>query len=497
MIEKRKATSFLQKTLYFKYILAYSPPINGEVIMRQRVQKRLISVAPYNPNPRWPDGYFDVLTEVGVSKEQFLLYANWVRDLFRYYPGKPRRSLGANEIKQYLEHLVNSGQTTAADRLQAREALILYYEKFRGIPLVKRHQNSKVTNTKGASVKGSSTLSSVPSQNQSKNPKIPKTSTTLNWGALKKAYITAIRIENYAITTEKTYWHWIRDYIRFHQNRRPSEMEAPDIEAYLGYLAVEKRVAASTQNQALNSVVFLYRNVVKKDMGDFSLFTRARKGKRLPVVCSREEVTVLFSKMSGVDSLISKLMYGTGMRVSEVLRLRLQDLNMDRKEITVHGKGDKDRRVPFPDSIRDALQAHLDWRRNLFVSDREKNMHEVLLPGALARKYPSAPYEWKWQYVFPENEYSTDPRSGAIRRHHIIPKRIQRAVKRAANDAKIQSRITPHTLRHCFATHLLEAGQDIRTVQELLGHSDVKTTMIYTHVLNKGPLGVVSPLDTL
>ncbi len=199
-----------------------------------------------------------------------------------------------------------------------------------------------------------------------------------------------------------------------------------------------------------------------------------------------------------MEAIISKLMYGTGMRVSEALRLRIQDLNMDRKEITVRGgKGNKDRRVPFPDSIGDPLLAHLDWRRRLFEEDRTKNMHEVELPHALARKYPSAPYEWKWQYVFPADGYSTDPRSGAYRRHHILPKRIQRAVRHAARAAQIQSHITPHTLRHCFATHLLEAGQDIRTVQELLGHSDVKTTMIYTHVLNKGPLGVVSPLDTL
>ncbi len=257
-------------------------------------------------------------------------------------------------------------------------------------------------------------------------------------------------------------------------------------------------MAASTQNQALNAVVFLYRDVLKKEIGDFSTFPRARMGKRLPVVCSREEVQKLLRQLDGVEGLIIRLLYGTGMRVSEGLRLRVQDVNFDRNEITVRaGKGDKDRRVPFPKSLHDALRAHLNGRRELFETDKAQNKHEVEVPDALARKYKSSPYEWVWQYVFPAEDFSTDPRSGRVRRHHIHPIRIQRAVKRAAEEARLTTRISPHTLRHCFATHLLEAGQDIRTVQELLGHSDVKTTMIYTHVLNKGPLGVVSPLDTL
>ncbi len=461
--------------------------------MRQRAQNRLISPAPYNPYPVWPDGYFNALQEAGVHQDLFLIYANWVRAFFAKNPGKARRSLGGPEIKCFLQQIEKSGTVSHAERLQAREALILYYEKFRGIPLVKRRYCPVDEKNENAT-----------RQNEILSDSTQKTSSPLNstkgldWSALKNAYLTAIRVENYARSTEKTYWQWIRDYIHYHQDRRPSAMGASEIEAYLGYLALKKRVAASTQNQALNAIVFLYRKVVKKDVGDFSSFTRARTGKRLPVVCSREEVSHLLSRMNGVEALIAKLMYGTGMRVSEALRLRIQDLNMVRKEITVRGgKGNKDRRVPFPDSIREPLNAHLDWRRTLFDADRLKNMHEVELPGALARKYPSAPYEWKWQYVFPADDYSTDPRSGAYRRHHILPKRMQRAVRQAAREAQIQSRITPHTLRHCFATHLLEAGQDIRTVQELLGHSDVKTTMIYTHVLNKGPLGVVSPLDTL
>ena len=234
------------------------------------------------------------------------------------------------------------------------------------------------------------------------------------------------------------------------------------------------------------------------DLGDFSDFPRARRPKLLPIVLSREEVQTLFSRMDGAEGLIARLLYGTGMRVSEALRLRVQDLAFDRNEITVRaGKGDKDRRVPFPASLKTELYQHLDGRRHQYEEDRKNGMHEVELPGALARKYPNAPYEWKWQFVFAGHDYSADPHSGARRRHHLHEVRVQRAVKRAATEAKITARVTPHTLRHCFATHLLEAGQDIRTVQELLGHADLSTTMIYTHVLNKGPMGVVSPLDTL
>jgi integron integrase len=275
-------------------------------------------------------------------------------------------------------------------------------------------------------------------------------------------------------------------------------MGAAEIHQFLSHLAINARVASSTQNQALNAIVFLYRKVLKCEPGDFSDFPHARRPQRLPVVLSRQEVQALLSGMDGLEDLIARLMYGTGMRVSEALRLRVQDVAFDRNEILVRaGKGDKDRRVPLPASLKAELFQHLDGRRHQYETDREQGMHEVELPGALARKYPRAPYEWIWQFVFAASELSMDPRSGVRRRHHLHEIRVQRAVKRAAVEAGIAARVTPRTLRHCFATHLLEGGQDIRTVQELLGHSDVSTTMVYTHVLNKGPLGVVSPLDTL
>ena len=213
---------------------------------------------------------------------------------------------------------------------------------------------------------------------------------------------------------------------------------------------------------------------------------------------SRSEVQKILSLIDGVEGLIARLIYGTGMRVTEALRLRIQDASFDRNEITVRsGKGDKDRRVPFPVTLKPELLQHISGRRAQYQKDKEQNMHEVELPWRLARKYPSAPYQWNWQFIFAASDYYTDPRSGARRRHHIHEIRIQRAIKKAVQEADLTVHATPHTLRHCFTTHLLESGQDIRTVQELLGHADVKTTMIYTHVLNKGPLGVISLLDTL
>jgi len=270
------------------------------------------------------------------------------------------------------------------------------------------------------------------------------------------------------------------------------------VHAFLKHLAIAEQVAASTQNQALNAVVFLYRKVIKKGIGDFSDFPRARRGLRLPVVASREEVKAVLERLAGRERLIARLLYGTGMRINECLGLRVQEVQFDQRRIVVRdGKGDKDRYVPLPQKLEPDLRVWLKGRAALFENDKVRNMHEVEVPYAMARKYPKAPFDWGWQHVFPADDYSTDPRSGHERRHHLGEYCIQRAVQMAVRDAGLTIRFTPHCFRHSFATHLLEAGQDIRTVQALLGHANVETTMIYTHVLNKGPLGVVSPVDTL
>ncbi|WP_439861356.1 integron integrase [Pseudomonas sp. MBLB4136] len=305
-----------------------------------------------------------------------------------------------------------------------------------------------------------------------------------------------IRVRHYSFRTETVYLHWVRQFIRFHKLCHPADMGAEEVEQFLSYLAVQRTVSASTQNQALAALLFLYKQVLRIELPWLDGVVRAKRPERLPLVLSREETQRLLAQFSGEVGLITGLLYGSGMRLMEAVRLRVKDVDFQRREILVRdGKGMKDRVTLLPDTLRDGLQAHLAWVKAQHERDLAEGFGEVYLPFALARKYPAAPREWGWQYVFPASRRSVDPRSGAERRHHFDEQRVQRAFKPALRAAGIIKPATPHTLRHCFATHLLESGQDIRTVQELLGHADVKTTMIYTHVLNRGGLGVLSPLD--
>jgi len=307
-----------------------------------------------------------------------------------------------------------------------------------------------------------------------------------------------IRVLHYSRSTEKTYLHWIVAFIRFHKMRHPQEMGAPEIEAYLSHLATAREVAAGTQNQAMHAILFLYKQVLGVDLPWLDGVTRAKESKRLPTVLTQAETRALLAEVDGQPGLVIRLLYGTGMRLMEGLRLRVKDIDFHGRAIVVRaGKGDKDRIVPLPESLVIAMQARLVERRKMHDIDLAKGMADVYLPHALGRKYPNAGKEVGWQYVFAAADYSTDPRTGVIRRHHIHEKTIQRHVKEASQRAGILKPTHPHTLRHSFATHLLESGSDIRTVQELLGHSDVSTTMIYTHVLNRGGRGVISPLDRI
>jgi integron integrase len=306
-----------------------------------------------------------------------------------------------------------------------------------------------------------------------------------------------LRVKHYSIRTETQYIQWIKRFILFHGKRHPKDMGAPEIEAYLTHLAVAGNVAAATQNQALSAILFLYRDVLGMDLPWMTKITRAKRPKRLPVVLTRSEVQRVLDHMNGVYGLMARLLYGSGMRLMECVRLRVKDVEFERLEIIVRdGKGAKDRVTMLPQSVVEELQTHLQKRRALFEADSKLGKAAVYLPDALARKYPNAAASWAWQYIFASGGFSVDPRSGEERRHHIDEKLLQRAMKKAIHAAGINKLATPHTLRHSFATHLLERGQDIRTIQELLGHKDVATTMIYTHVLNKGGRGVVSPLDT-
>ena len=310
-----------------------------------------------------------------------------------------------------------------------------------------------------------------------------------------------IRYKHYSLSTENTYISWIRQYILFNEKRHPSEMGAAEVEAFLTYLATTRHVSSSTQNQALSAILFLYREVLALDLPWLDNFERSKKPRRLPVVLTTLEVQALLresDKAPAPIGLIIKLLYGTGMRLMEAVRLRVKDVELSRKEIIIRdGKGGKDRVTMLPGSLVEPIRAQLAMRHAWHDQDIASGKVGVWLPDALAVKYPKAHQEWGWQYVFAAKNYSIDPRTQVERRHHAEEKQIQRYVKRAAERAGIFKPTSPHTLRHSFATHLLQVGYDIRTVQELLGHSDVSTTMIYTHVLNKGGRGVASPLDNL
>ena len=329
------------------------------------------------------------------------------------------------------------------------------------------------------------------------HPNFPDKSTTANPPKLLDQVRDKLRVKHYSIRTEQVYVDWIKRYILFHGKRHPKDMGAQDIEAFLTHLAVAGKVAASTQNQAKSAVLFLYREVLEIELPWLDNVTQAKAPKRLPVVLTVSEVQAVLSRLAGTHSLIASLLYGCGMRLMEAVRLRVKDVEFARREIVVReGKGFKDRVTMLPEAVIAALKAHLIKVKALHDEDLAQGFGEVYLPFALDKKYPNAAREWGWQYVFPSKNLSVDPRSGKTRRHHLDEKGVQRAVKQAVRDAGLTKPATPHTLRHSFATHLLQSGYDIRTVQELLGHSDVSTTMIYTHVLNKGGKGVQSPLDT-
>lgn len=308
--------------------------------------------------------------------------------------------------------------------------------------------------------------------------------------------VRTIRERRLSLRTEEAYRLWVRRYVIFHGKRHPTTLGLAEVNAFLSHLAVEGRVSPSTQNQALAALLFLYRDVLRIQLGQPRDYLRALRPRRLPIVLSREEVRALLAQLGGQERLVATLLYGGGLRLLEALRLRVHDLDFDRREVIVRaGKGDKDRRTVMPASLIDDLRRHLDEVHDSWQRDRKAELPGVWLPTALARKYPHASTEWHWQWAFPTARPQRDPRSGIVRRHHLPDRTLQRAVRQGAERAGIAKAATCHTLRHSFATHLLEAGYDIRTVQELLGHRDVKTTMIYTHVLNRGGLAVRSPAD--
>ena len=332
----------------------------------------------------------------------------------------------------------------------------------------------------------------------------PVTAATLPMPPLKSVRLLdqlreRIRLLHYSMRTEEAYVYWARAYIRFHGLRHPAEMGKTELEDFLTYLAANKGLSVSTHRQALSALLFLYEKVLGLQLPWLAEIGRPVPVRRLPVVLSREEVAAVLGGLQGVHRVLARLLYGTGMRITEALQLRVKDVDFAHHALVVReGKGGKDRVVMLPDALVAELRAQLGAAHRLWAADVAAGSAGVSMPSySLARKYPRANASWAWFWVFPQDQHSTDPRSGEVRRHHLYAETFQRAFKRALLSAKVAKPATPHTLRHCFATHLLQAGSDIRTVQELLGHADVATTMIYTHVLKVGGMGARSPLDAL
>jgi integron integrase len=317
-----------------------------------------------------------------------------------------------------------------------------------------------------------------------------------DWKSAGEGMARMLRLKQRSYRTEQSYMTWLRQFYLHVRQLSPAELTDRQIVDFLSYLAVERRVAKSTQNVAFNALLFFYRHVLEKQIGDIQGVVRSKAKVRLPTVLSQGEVLRLIEKLDGVHALMAKVIYGGGLRRDECLRLRVQDLDFERHTITIReGKGDKDRQTLFPVSVAEEMRAHLEKVRRLYEGDRKAGLAGVYLPNALDRKYPKAPTEWIWFWVFPSEKVSLDPRANVVRRHHASADMLRKAMRRAVLAAGLDKRATTHTLRHSFATHLLESGTDIRTIQQLLGHVDLETTMIYTHVATKNVLGVRSPLD--
>lgn len=313
-----------------------------------------------------------------------------------------------------------------------------------------------------------------------------------------RKFLVAIRLPDYSVNTERCYLGWINRFLYFHKEKHPCDCMESDVASFLEHLTLKRKVSGATQAQALNALVFFFARVLEQPLGDIGPFKRPKKPKRLPTVLSSQEVKALLRNLTGNNRLMVYLMYGSGMRVMECVRLRILDLDFDYKQILVRsGKGNKDRSVPMPGSLSDALQAQVERVKQIHEEDLAAGYGSVYLPGALARKYPNAEKELRWQYLFPASRIAQDPRTGSVRRHHIHQSVIQRCIKQGAEQIGINKRVTSHTMRHSFATHLLETGTDIRTIQALLGHADVSTTMIYTHIAGVSSHGARSPLDRL
>ena len=408
-----------------------------------------------------------------VPEKHVAFYAYWASKFLSFSNNNENLSVDLR-IKKFINHLKAQKNISDWQIRQANEALQLYSGNF---------------------LKGdTSTFYPNSSENEKKPFDISK---------ILQEMREAIRIKHYSYSTEQTYLDWVKRFFGYITDEKKKDIQSAgfdsnDVRDYLSYLALIKNISASTQNQAFNALLFLFRDVLKTDLGDLSKTVRAKRGQKLPVVLSVQEVQDMFKNVRGVSLLVLQLLYGSGLRLMELARLRVKDIDFSSNLIVVRGgKGDKDRTTMLPEAVKAQLISHIEKVKALHEEDLKSGYGEVYLPDALDRKYPNAAKEWHWQYVFPSSKLSVDPRSGKIRRHHISERTIQNVVKDAARKAKIAKHVSVHTLRHSFATHLLMNGVNIREVQELLGHKNVDTTMIYTHVLRDMSNAPKSPLDSL
>src|SRR5882724_185116 len=433
----------------------------------------------------WQEYQAAVLRQ-GIPKAKVEWYGRWARRFARSVPDVPLRARSAAHVRAFLTDLGQQAQVQAWQADQAQEALRVLYQECiprpwaSPWPFSAQAVNSGRGLAHGKSFRDEVSSSEVDTRHQ----------------AVLSRLRTEIRARHYSLRTEQAYEHWIRRFVTFHSLKSPQELGPEAVKEYLEFLAEERQIAASTQNQALNALVFLYEQVLGEPLGTIGDFTRAKRPRRLPVVLTREEVKRLLDELSGTSRLMAGLLYGSGMRLMECVRLRVKDVDCAQNQIMVRdGKGQKDRVTILPQTFQGPLREHLTRVKEQHVTDLTEGFGRVYLWPALKRKYPNAGREWTWQYVFPSSRLSIDPRQRKVRRHHLHENALQKAVKQATFKAGLTKPVSCHVLRHSFATHLLEAGYDIRTVQELLGHADVATTIIYTHVLNRPGLAVKSPVD--
>lgn len=441
-----------------------------------------------NINKFWK-GFHKAMLDSGLPEATATWYVKWAQKFATSLKGKPLRSRSAEDVRRFLDSLESQENIEPWQVKQARDSLAFLYRDFLKLDL--RAQNK----SHGKSPREDA-VAEARSEMTFRDSAVSKPALEEQYGGILERLRSELRVRHYSLRTERAYEQWVRRFLSFHGNRPTEQLGAAEIKEYLEYLAEVRLVSASTQNQALNAIVFLFGEVFKVDPGEFGDFVRAKRPKRIPTVLTRNEVQHLFEQLIGVHLLMAGLLYGAGLRLMECLRLRVKDIDFETGRITIRdGKGKKDRVTMLPQKYESALREQLAYARALYEQDLSDGTAGVYIWPSLERKYRGASKEWIWQFVFPSARLSVDPRTKQVRRHHLHENGLQRAVKAAATKAQLTKRVNCHTLRHSFATHLLEGGYDIRTVQELLGHADVSTTMIYTHVLNKPGLAVKSPAD--